>query len=259
MMDVGFSESVAGGLQIALPKDGEVVVFAGDLSEGPLLDLMEGAKERRRAWRGLYKLSPEIFQEVAAVYQQAFARVVRAAREKEAVRVWLMPDDPEDLCGFCCLCRILRDSDVPLQAVLLPRWEEKEGSLICYRNSGEYDPNRYRALCAGAFPVSRQVKRAAADRWDACVAENAPLRAVVNGRLTGAPQDLYDSALRESFPQGEFPLALLLGRALARAPGASIRWLFLRVLKMIQEGELCTLSPAEEQDLYRIRLIRGDL
>ena len=52
--------------------------------------------------------------------------------------------------------------------------------------------------------VSRAEKIAESDLWRKLQAENAALRAVVNGRLVSVKADFYDQFIEREMPAGEF-------------------------------------------------------
>jgi len=105
--------------------------------------------------------------------------------------------------------------------------------------------------------LSAPRREAYAALWSELAAESAPLRAVVNGRLVGVPEDFYDFALRANIPDGEFPSALLIGKALSFVNGVGHRWLHLRIRHMIGAGELIEVRPANGDHPYSNVLKRG--
>ena len=80
-------------------------------------------------------------------------------------------------------------------------------------------------------------------------AENAPLRAVVNGQLVSVPEDFYDPfLLREldALPD-EFREAKLIGLTMGKYQlGVSDGWYAHRIGQFIQDGRLLPLTKPEE-------------
>lgn len=85
--------------------------------------------------------------------------------------------------------------------------------------------------------------------WAALQAENAPLRAVVNGGLRSVPEDFYDPwILREIAAQEEtFYEGRLIGAVLEKYRlGIGDAWIALRVEAMVRAGKLIAREAAAE-------------
>ena len=99
--------------------------------------------------------------------------------------------------------------------------------------------------------VSETEKQAQSQLWDDLKAENAPLRAVVNGRLISVPEDFYDHIITKNIPKGEFILARLIGTILLKYPlGLADGWYALRIQKMIAEEQLEMLADTDPSHPY---------
>ena len=67
---------------------------------------------------------------------------------------------------------------------------------------------------------------AMAHRWEVLRQENAPLRAVVNGRVRSVGEDFYDEMIRRHLPEGQTKIANIIGEVLGREkPGIGDVWL----------------------------------
>lgn len=66
--------------------------------------------------------------------------------------------------------------------------------------------------------------------------ENAPLRAIINGKLTSVPEDFYDFIIMNNLPDNNFIMAKLIGKLLGEYRlCVSDSWYALRIEKMIEE------------------------
>lgn len=101
--------------------------------------------------------------------------------------------------------------------------------------------------------------RALAAQWHWMQKENAPLRAVLNGRLLSADESLYDPyILREIAAQGEeFQQAAVVGRVLGRYQlGIADACVALRMEEFIQNGLLEPVTSAAPGNPVYHRVLR---
>ena len=82
--------------------------------------------------------------------------------------------------------------------------------------------------------------------WSRLQEENAPLRAVVNGRLHSVREDFYDPFIRAHIPDGTFRVARLIGDVLGRCQlGIGDWWIAKRIQAMEAQRELITVSKGD--------------
>ena len=85
-----------------------------------------------------------------------------------------------------------------------------------YQGWGEVSPEEFGAFLPLEQPLTPIVLRMLSDRWHHLQEENAPLRAVVNGRVRSVDADFYDDCLRRALPMGRKKVARLIGEILGR-------------------------------------------
>jgi hypothetical protein len=105
------------------------------------------------------------------------------------------------------------------------------------------------------LPLARRIsdieKQARGTVWRDLQAENAPLRALVSGRLISVNEDFYDHLIDKSLPDGAFMMAQLIGTILGRYPlGVSDGWYALRIKKMIADGVLEVVADRDPTHPY---------
>ncbi len=67
------------------------------------------------------------------------------------------------------------------------------GKTICfYKNWGEVAAEEFAGFLSGERIVSKEELRMYASLWNELVEDNNPLRAIVNGKMIGVPEDFYD-------------------------------------------------------------------
>ena len=188
--------------------------------------------------------------------ERTLSRLEEAKKTHDKIRIWLCEDDPAELCGLCFVCSLLEGSGAAVSVIRLPRRIEKEGTVTSYRNTGEASAEILGSFAGLETPLSTTEIMWYAMEWKRLVCENSPLRACVNGALMSVPEDFYDFVIRENIPDGEFVCAKLIGKSLITMPGVGDRWLFLRIEKMLDSGELIEVSPTAEDHPYTAVLKR---
>jgi hypothetical protein len=261
MIDLTFSDSTAASLKTAKavlrqsrpygispllegsPED--VLSFPMDLDIGDLSDIDAGMDSRQALYERLFSHFPGVAAEIMKINRRALARLKEALPTPVRIRIWAGASDPSELCGLYYICHLFADSPADLSVVRVPAEFEKPPRIILYRSTGEIAVDDFEALASYDTPISPQQRELYAQLWRELKAENAPLRAVVNGRVIGVPEDFYDFALRACLPEGEFRAATLLGNALSRIPGVGDSWLYSRLRLMIDAGELTEAAPPD--------------
>lgn len=186
--------------------------------------------------------------------------VLERSAAGEPVRLWYS-DQPDELCGFYWLLARLDGLEQcgPVSAVRLPRWDQRDNSVVTYTSWGEVHPGDWSRLLSLEQPVSPILRRACANRWRELQEENAPLRAVLNGVLAGVPEDFYDSFIRRELArmEEEFNESRLIGDVIGRCRlGIGDGLIHRRVQAMVDAGELEALTQAAEGDPVYRRTLR---
>ncbi len=284
MIELTFGESPAGALKFAKSmKKGEklqgaVSVFGGtpkerrdalrpriwtgaDLKGSPkdvfpltlALDigaLSDNIGDRLSVLQNLFGRYDGAAEEMAAGNRRTLSRLEEAIDAHEAVRAWVSNCNPAELCGLYFICDLLRDAEVPLSVVFTPVIQENGNTIVQYGGTGEIPPEAFGDLAGNEKRISISCKRFYADLWRDLIRENAPLRAVINGKVMSVPEDFYDFVLMANMPEGKFVAARVLGKALTQMPGVGDTWLYLRLQKMIKSGRLEEIAPPSDDHPY---------
>lgn len=183
--------------------------------------------------------------------QNSLAEVHRRALCGESVRIWYS-DQPDELCGCYWFLAQLREWGVSekVYSVKLPDWKETaENTVETTSNWGDVGPAKWSNYLDNQRELPSALISAMAAHWRQLQAENAPLRATLNGRLCSMPENLYDSIIRRELAAMEpgFHEAMLIGRVIGKYQlGVCDAWLALRVEHMIDVGELEVVAAAPE-------------
>ncbi len=242
----------------------DVYCFALGLAIGDISDDGIGEK-RQQALSKIMCIPCEDKHAVALQRVQQAAdgldRLIGRYRVGEDIRIWYS-SKPDELCGMYWLMDRLRLAESPARvyAVRLPGWEYGEENTVISRNGwGEVGPGewgRYASLQQEVRPVLRS---AWAAEWSRLREENAPLRAVVNGRLQSVPEEFYDCFILGSIaaqPE-EFSMARAIGDVLGKyRPGIGDEWIACRIDHMIHMGLLEVIKEAPEGEMSYSRMLR---
>lgn len=184
--------------------------------------------------------------------QETLTRLRQAEETGEPVRVWATPWCPHEVCGLYYACQLLRDTNIPIYWVCPPgEITQRDGTLESVHGLGQIPPEKLGDLAAGAAELNPELRRMCADRWLELVEENAPLRAVINGALMSVPEDFYDFAIRKNLSIHEpKKMGLVIAETIQQMPGIGDTWLYLRIMKMVEQGEVQTVELAKPDHPY---------
>ena len=180
------------------------------------------------------------------------AERLQACTAGDTVRIWA-DRTPHSACGLLHAASLLRDTKAAVHVVFLPHWLERpDGTVEVYDQGwGEVEPELFGHFLSHEMPVPPTALAAMARRWEELRRENAPLRAVVNGRVCSVGEEFYDSLIRRHLPEGRTKIGHLIGEVLGRErPGIGDIWLAERIRRMISTGELRMVQEDRER-FYR--------
>lgn len=249
----------------AVPLEGDtrdILPFSLGLSMGPIDEAGIGP-QREAVLEQLFRIFPQGRQTAAEMTASCRQRLntLLARAVHEPVRIWV-DRTPDAACGLRWLLEQLRPlglETLALQLVELPALRpHQEGGLVL-QVLGELHPSQWGRLARQARCLPAGEAAALAAQWRQLQRENAPLRAVVNGLLVSAAEDLYDPFLRRVLEELEdtFHEADLIGRTLGRFPlGFSDVWLDGRLERWIAQGELAVVTPPDPDAPRYHRMLR---
>ena len=222
--------------------------------------------ERLAALERLFSTYPEDVGKPAAeeLYLSAtksLDAIRNRAENGETLRVWYS-NQPDEICGLYWLMNLLKSwkqSSIKVVLVKLPEWEMEEATIIRHSGWGEVEPGKWHNCLGLQKAVPEALINAIASRWSELQKENAPLRAVINGRLQSVPENFYDDfILREIvLEKNEFREANLIGRILGKYQlGIGDGWLALRIEEMIRAEKLAVVSSAPEDGPSYHRILK---
>ena len=237
----------------------DLQLSSGDISEDVPGEKRCAELEKYLKITGDDALSASVLKSVERA-QLCIAEARRRMEAGEGVRIWYSRHDPNEFCGFCWLMAQLQGIAAgEICAVELPMHEENGERIVSYGSWGEVPLNRWHRLAGLAQAVSPGVRRMYAAQWRQLQAENAPLRAIVNGSLMSVPLDFYDGFIRREIDVQEekFHEARLIGNIIGKYRlGMGDAFIALRIEDMIRNGELEAVTLVEAGDAIYRRWLR---
>ena len=187
------------------------------------------------------------------------ALAAEAAQKQGHVRMWLGPS-PDEACGLLFACSLLRHAPCRVSAVVLGDLHTgPQGTLVQLSSGGEVSPEALGGFLKEERPLDAPLLGTLSGMWEALKRENAPLRAIVNGRLMSVPEHFYDTWLLRAIPRtGSFKAAVPVGRALAAVPGVGDAVFIQRMRAMLAAGALRMVQPAADGHFYEAVLALQD-
>lgn len=161
-------------------------------------------------------------------------------RAEEPVRIWT-DRTPASQCALrFAACLLTGTPDRAVLQLILPDWEARpDGVIVEHGSWGDLAPEELAAHLSETVELPPLRVRMLAGEWRTLADENAPLRAMVNGRLISVEAGFYDPLILRELPEGPVQVASLIGNVLGRQrPGADDRLLAGRIRAMLDAGAL---------------------
>ena len=116
-----------------------------------------------------------------------------------------------------------------------------------YRNWGEIGPEEFAGFLSGERRLSHEEQSMYANAWSCLVEDNSPLRAVINGEMTGVPEDFYDFLIWKRLTGKPVKQARLIGDILGYNPlGVGDWWYAARIQHHILQGRIKVVEDSEK-------------
>ena len=197
-----------------------------------------------------YVKNPEIDQELkltGEVYLNELLRLKEYLENGETIRVWYS-DTPYSICGFYSLCQILQKYKNEIHIVKLPEYMVRKTSIISYRNWGEVSAEEFAEFLTYESVLTKEEVRIYAQLWTELTEDNSPLRAMINGKVTGVSEDFYDFLIWKRLTRKPIKEARLIGDILGCFQiGMGDWWFARRIEHFIQQDKIKVINDSENK------------
>ena len=261
MLNVCFDSSAAGMLAMTMPGHAEhVVCLAFALSAGDIAAPLEEGGPRWQLLHRWFSFSAAHQKDSDTILSshwhhctEDLARLCARAAE-EPVRIYV-DQTPDAACGLLFVAHLLSEAGcLAVSAVPLPFYQERpDGTLVHFWSWNEVSPEEHAALSREEQPLSPSMLRMLSARWQQLQAERAPLRIVLNGRVTSVGEDFYDRFLLDLLQEGPCTTGELIGRMLGHLElSISDGLLSERIQALIDRG---TIRIIKEHPVFPSRVV----
>ena len=244
MVDVLFGESEAGTMRDIKLKHrrqsggrDEVICLGFMLDAG---DIKESVNSQYRKdlicsmyvqdqWGRARELNEEC-QKLGDVYCNELKRLQEFLEKGESVRIWYI--------------------------VRLPEYEVRQDhTIVSYSHWGEVSSEAFARYLPHEKRLSKMELKMYAWNWAELQEDNSPLRAMVNGRVLGVPEDFYDFLICKYITEKPVMEARLIGEILGNNPfGVGDWWYARRIEKLIGQGKIKVIEDSEKKYARQICL-----
>ncbi|MDE7478436.1 MAG: DUF1835 domain-containing protein, partial [Lachnospiraceae bacterium] len=164
----------------------------------------------------------------------------------ETIRVWYS-DAPYSRCGFYHLCASFQKYQNEIRVVQLPEYRVRSNnSIVSHKSWCEVAAEEFAGFLNCEKKLCREEIRMYAMLWSILQEDNSPLRAMVNGKMIGVPEDFYDFLIWKRITRNPIKEARLIGDILGyNQLGVGDRWYAKRIDYYIQTGKIKIVEDSE--------------
>lgn len=193
---------------------------------------------RRMIGRNYYGAA-NFINDADEVWRDCLGAVERIKSHCGRVRIWC-DFAPDSGAGLLFAAALLDGSDAEVSVVPPPCPRDRgDGEVERFSGWGEVYPESFGREAGREILLDKPVLHMLAERWRELQAENAPLRAFINGRLTGVGEDFYDGFILNALGDETLKAPALVGRVVGGARlGVCDRLICERILAMSETGKL---------------------
>lgn len=224
---------------------GDVVCFGYRLDIGNIQEDIEGHYRKNLIFSLLNMENEKETQDYADSYMQ-MQKLKIYLEAGESIRIWYS-DAPYSRCGLYHLCNILNCYENEIYLVKLPEYVVHGKTICFYKNWGEVAAEEFAGFLSGERIVSKEELRMYASLWNELVEDNSPLRAIVNGKMIGVPEDFYDFMILNRITTKPIKECRLIGDIIGHNQASIGDWWYAkRIQHFIEEGLIKVLEDAEK-------------
>lgn len=192
----------------------------------------------------IHNLSKNINTEFAE-----YKRFLENLKKGYPVRIWYS-HAAYSFCGLHWVCSKMSNLGNDIYVVELPEYKEipEKHAVVEYINWGEVSAEEFSSFLHLQKRLPLSVRKLYEMKWTDLVRDNSPLRAVVNGKLTGVSEEFYDHWILKILSREPMIEARLIGEILGKyTVSVSDWWYAARIERMIKDGKIKVSQDSKEK------------
>lgn len=231
----------------------DVVNIGFSLDIGDISGAIDGHERQnifRKVW-GVFDFDNKEQEQFFQNQRKDMEKLLSAAKDGIPIRIW-KSNAPYSTCGFHFVCNLIRSIDCNISVVSIPKYNPiSENEIVEYSHWGEVDAGKFYQFLPLEKQLTQIEKRTVSEHWHDLMVENAPLRAILNGKLTSVPESFYDFIITKNLPDNDFIMARFIGKLLGEySLGISDSWYAFRIDNMIEENKLIVIENKDPSHPY---------
>ncbi len=219
MIEVCFNDSTKAILNIALKKEkieNNILGLTLRLSQGDILSGINKEDCKRKDivknWLTYnpYKKINDIDKMAEEFYNLVYEDLETLKNTKSDIRIWLS-DEMNEMCGFLFVCDLLKEKNINICLVKMPKEIKTENGYKRYAGFFEVSPEEIFNFIKYEKVLKREELNKNSSKWQKLKNENTELRILENDKVLSANMNYYDDIIRKEFTENPKPIVHLIG------------------------------------------------
>lgn len=188
---------------------------------------------------------------VEVLFGESEAGAMKASKKEEADLVICL--------GFMLdIGDIKEKADSEYRTVKLPHHEIRPNTIVSYQHWGEVAPEEFAGFLIYEKELSREEISMYSIWWSELKEDNSPLRAAVNGKVIGVPEEFYDFLIWRNLTEKPVKQARLIGDIIGKNRiSLNDLWYAKRIDFFIKQGEITIVEDCKNRYARTIKRSRA--
>ena len=268
MIDICFGDCLFGVLKVVQKKlrSKDVLTLLMNLPYGKVdRDVIE-AQARREAdtlwycYKDITELEvQENYEEFLEGIQTAHQKLKKHFENGESFRLWLN-NNARDRCALYWFCSIAQGYENYIEIVYQPRYEynditKKVKTCTCWELIDDFD--LLATYIEKAVKLEDAEKQAYVAEWNRIVADNAPLRILIDNTIVGVKEDFFDDTILNFVSNEPRTQSYVMGTMLGKwQSGCDVAFISQRIEHLIESGKIKVCEEkVDEEGCYWARTL----
>lgn len=187
------------------------------------------------------------FREAGNVYIRELERLKAFLETGEDIRIWYSRS-AYSLCGLYHVCSLLMHYSNRIFLVELPEYSIDKNVVSSHQNWGEIAADEFSVFLGYQREINQMEVKRYAQIWTELVADNSPLRSLVNNHVISVNEDFYDFLIWKRLTTKPIKEARLIGDIMGYYRiGVGDWWYAKRIQYYIDNGKIEVVEDSENK------------